>query len=769
MFVFCDPAIHCGWIPHAFEPPQVHGIFIAKVVYKLVPNGVASALDDDSLALLSGNVFFDDNPNQGLAYASDFVPVKVRPDLLLIATAHAPQGRPMQSFEAAWHVGSWQKRIKIVGDRKWTSTPLSMVASEPGFLSTLPIRYTNSFGGPTSSRNPIGKGFGLDSRDLPNLELPSDAIANPGSKVEAAGFGPLSENWMSRRVHVGTYDDLWKKSRWPWYPQDFDYRYFNSAPVDQQLSDFLVGDESLFFENLHPEYSKFQTRLPGQRIRCFVGEENWRQSFSKETFREVSLRLDTLHINLEQEVATLVWRGSMPIRSIAMSEIESVFFIDICQEPNSSLQLCYQCCLTRMESLEEADNSGETETTDISEDAQRDADAFDKELEDITKQADEFEEQATREAIAKGIDPAVFEKGQASSISDVRASALQAAELLSVSSPAAAAEYQDFANELLELESLLLEQSQLETPPLTREDVIAKAARGESFADCNLSNLELFELKLDGLDFRGANLSECILDGASFNYANLSNCDLTGADLTDASFDHACLDGADFTDAILEGAVLTNTSIAEAVFSKLSLSGLNFSGSSGIAPDFSESELSQANFSKALIPQANFTGATLTEANFSKASLVSSQFEGVKAKGIIFDCADISGLHGSDKSDFSFGRFRSTTAVGSIWDDSNLDHADFSESRLENALFSNSSLKRTNFFRSDLSRAVLDDADLSESILEQCNLRQASLDRARLFRAKLRGSNLYNAGFWEADLTEADLYQANTKGTSLST
>jgi hypothetical protein len=45
-----------------------------------------------------------------------------------------------------------------------------------------------------------------------------------------AGFGPIACHWQPRVGFAGTYGDAWVANRLPLLPDDFDDRFFQSAP-----------------------------------------------------------------------------------------------------------------------------------------------------------------------------------------------------------------------------------------------------------------------------------------------------------------------------------------------------------------------------------------------------------------------------------------------------------------------------------------------------------------------------------------------------------
>ncbi|MFO0586244.1 MAG: DUF2169 domain-containing protein [Polyangiaceae bacterium] len=86
---------------------------------------------------------------------------------------------------------------------------------------------------------------------------------------------------------------------------DVERDQFHTAPPDQQLGE-IRPDEALVLENLHPKLRHLSTRLPGIRPRARVeidGLTPW----------EMNLTADTLWIDTDRSIATLVFRGQLPL------------------------------------------------------------------------------------------------------------------------------------------------------------------------------------------------------------------------------------------------------------------------------------------------------------------------------------------------------------------------------------------------------------------------------------------------------------------------
>ena len=152
---------------------------------------------------------------------------------------------------------------------------------------------------------------------------------------------------------MGTYTKDWKNERWPWFPADFTMSHFNAAHPRMQAAGYLRGDEPLFFENLHPKHSRYESRLPGVRMRCFVNclddPETGRMRFT-----EVPLVLDTLWADMDREKLTLVWRGNTAIRSEEFGEVRHAYFIsERLDDAPASLEHCHTAFIKALATEEE--------------------------------------------------------------------------------------------------------------------------------------------------------------------------------------------------------------------------------------------------------------------------------------------------------------------------------------------------------------------------------------------------------------------------------
>ncbi len=196
---------------------------------------------------------------------TDLVHEKRATDVLMTGHAHAPRGRRATRLSVGMAVGPVAKRIAAVGDRLWTLGG----ASEPVPFEKLPLDYARAYGGIDAAGdpaapadwyadNPAGRAYAsrasaLGGQRLPNFEDPAQPFRSPSDRPRPAGFGPIAPHWPLRSRFAGTYDAAWEKDRLPLLPLDFDPRFHQQAPPDQQAEGFLRGGEAVRLEGVHPD------------------------------------------------------------------------------------------------------------------------------------------------------------------------------------------------------------------------------------------------------------------------------------------------------------------------------------------------------------------------------------------------------------------------------------------------------------------------------------------------------------------------------------
>jgi hypothetical protein len=241
----------------------VHEWIVAvKATYDIMPTGRLELAAKQIEPLIAPE--YDGEPGlSSLRYDADLVAQKPTTDIVLNATAYAPQGRPSTDFLVGFRVSDVQKTIRVRGNRTWLKG-LSGGVSSADAITQLPIVYERAYGGYDhedpdpkrhrwDSRNPVGCVVVAQSshpagQPLPNFEYLHGGVETAGP----AGFGAVDCFWSPRREFAGTYDEAWEQNRLPLLPLDWDARSLLCSPRDQQPAAALRGGESVELTNLTP-------------------------------------------------------------------------------------------------------------------------------------------------------------------------------------------------------------------------------------------------------------------------------------------------------------------------------------------------------------------------------------------------------------------------------------------------------------------------------------------------------------------------------------
>lgn len=242
-----------------------------KATFDILPDG-STAISKVQPPVLHVPEYHGQAAQSSVKYDADLVLTKVATDVIVVGQAHAPAGQPVTQLDVGLRVGSVQKVLRVFGDRFWNVVG----ASAPQPFVSVPLVYERAYGGLDRQsgkperdwewRNPVGTGFAVAGSHatglrLPNVEHPSHLISSWSDRPAPAGFGVIASHWQPRVAFAGTYDEHWMKTRQPLLAEDLDDRYFQGAPVDQQVPGFLRGGEAAVLVNLSP-FGRLAFHLP---------------------------------------------------------------------------------------------------------------------------------------------------------------------------------------------------------------------------------------------------------------------------------------------------------------------------------------------------------------------------------------------------------------------------------------------------------------------------------------------------------------------------
>ncbi len=323
--VIGSPLLRSEVFPATDVHGQEHLVVAVKGTWSL-PGSGQRPRPMQATPLVYADEHYGEPGTSALRYATDMVRFKPQCDIVFDACAHAPDGQAVSTLGVHAQVGGWQKQIKVWGPRTWRRAVMGLEPSKPQPFVSMPLHLGLAFGATrtyTQRReteveaydpNPVGIGWAgpntlhqIGGQPMPCLEAFNDPVQKPDGTHRPIGLNAISANLPERSQYAGTYDDAWRKDVFPFLPEDFDERFFQSAPVDQRV-DYLQGGEEVQLVHMVQGQPQLSFKLPTLnelQVRVL------RKDYSVEI---PTVHADTLFFETEAQRFSVVWRTSVPIR-----------------------------------------------------------------------------------------------------------------------------------------------------------------------------------------------------------------------------------------------------------------------------------------------------------------------------------------------------------------------------------------------------------------------------------------------------------------------
>ena len=306
---------------------QLSIVVVAKGTYTLpTAVGESPVLHKTQQPLQEADTFEGDPESSAPIIESDYSPYKPRCDVLLSGHAYAPEGQAADRVAVRLQVAEVDKSLCVTGNRHWHKGKPSPI--EP--FTRLPIHYGRAYGGsrPLPQKpnaegpvlqdcylaNPVGIGYypncnkpALEGLPLPNIEALDRFVRRPVEKeFPPLAFGPLGRAWLPRVNYAGTYDAQWQQQKFLFLPDDFDERFYQTAPSDQQTA-YLQGGELVTLTNLTPQ-GRTHFHLPTLTVPVTF-------FYDQVNHTTLEMVIDTLHLFPSEGYFTLSWRARLPLQA----------------------------------------------------------------------------------------------------------------------------------------------------------------------------------------------------------------------------------------------------------------------------------------------------------------------------------------------------------------------------------------------------------------------------------------------------------------------
>lgn len=292
-------------------------------------NNKPPSLNIEQLPIFDSISYFGEPGFSAPRHEGDFSSPRPKCDVILNGSAVAPEGVEITENICSLKLSTINKSLRVIGDRYWFKRGIGEVSlSKPLPFTTKAISYDRAYGGgelnPKKStaeeevftyliNNPVGVGYyphsktsELDGKPAPNIEKIDESVKNYTSeKYTPVSFGPIGRNWSPRYQLGGTFDSDWAENRRPFLPLDFDNRFYQCVPEDQQ-TEYLQGGELVEITGMSPLQHisfKIPELYPDIMLSLFNGKTIDLQS-----------NVDTCLIETDKFRFSLVWRASWPVK-----------------------------------------------------------------------------------------------------------------------------------------------------------------------------------------------------------------------------------------------------------------------------------------------------------------------------------------------------------------------------------------------------------------------------------------------------------------------
>lgn len=261
-----ETGVNAGWTLGFDRDGRELVVVAIKATFDIPQAKETATLSETQVPLIESDEFSGEPGRSAPVREVDFAHHKPRCDVLLNASAYAPADGVARVVVGAG-VSTMSKAFIVTGPRLWRQGLLGAGPGTPTAFTCAPISYDTAYGGTDTAEdsrpakayltNPVGLGYrpyqhGIEGTPMPTTEELDDAVTDPDGSYRPMSFGPIGRNWAPRAALAGTYDDAWRDQRAPFWPADFDDRYFQSAPEDQQIA-YPTGGEIVTLRNLTPD------------------------------------------------------------------------------------------------------------------------------------------------------------------------------------------------------------------------------------------------------------------------------------------------------------------------------------------------------------------------------------------------------------------------------------------------------------------------------------------------------------------------------------
>jgi len=299
-------------------------VAIVKATFRRGKDGRPRLADQQIPVEIGGTVYDPEALDSSIRFPSDVCSDKRGADVVVVGDAISR--KPVKSLDVAVKIRDLTASLRVHGERVYYRSLGGVGIGPAQSFERKPIVYERAYGGttPDSSlierRNPVGRGVAKDPGSLidtpaPQIEHPAHPITRAGEAHEPVGFGAIAVHWQPRSDFAGTFDEVWRATRMPILPVDFDLRFHNVASPALQLAERLREGDRIAILGMSEE-ELFQIDVPALPLTLCARYQDGRREVARPSIDTMIVEPDLGIIRLTLRHAFPMGRGTKLLREI---------------------------------------------------------------------------------------------------------------------------------------------------------------------------------------------------------------------------------------------------------------------------------------------------------------------------------------------------------------------------------------------------------------------------------------------------------------------
>lgn len=260
--------------PYAAPDGRDVVLAVVKATFRRAKNGRLELHEDQALVAAADVAHFPEAEDSSIKYPADLCVAKRGTDVVIVG--EAVSSKPVQVMDVAVQARRRTVSLRVHGERFYYRGAVGVTIGSAAPFERKPIVYERAYGGTSRDkssverRNPVGRGFAKSASELidtpaPQIEDPAQPIIDANDRPAPAGFGAIGASWSPRIEYAGTFDAIWKKTRMPLMPLDFDVRYNNVAHPLLQFEEHVRAGDPIAILGMTPE-GLWRVELPAMAV-----------------------------------------------------------------------------------------------------------------------------------------------------------------------------------------------------------------------------------------------------------------------------------------------------------------------------------------------------------------------------------------------------------------------------------------------------------------------------------------------------------------------